>query len=149
MYNNQYLGILMYIFSIILICTLMLLFGYFLGGRSNSRSKNIPFESGVISTENPKTQYSINFYLIAMVFVIFDVEGIYLYIWSISIKESGWIGFSEILVFIFILLVSLIYLIRIKLFDWKYISLQHDYNKLSYNKNNFISENKILKEDNK
>lgn len=96
----------------------MLSCGYFLGGRSSSRSKNVPFESGIKSIGNARIQFSIKFYLIAMFFVIFDVEGIYVYAWAVSVRDVGWIGFSEIFIFIFILLVSLVYLIRIGMFDW-------------------------------
>lgn len=118
----------------------MLLCGHFLGGRSYSRFKNIPFESGIVSIGNARMRFSVKFYLIAMIFVIFDVEGIYLYIWSISIRESGWLGFSEIFIFIFVLLTSLIYLIRTKSFDWNHKPLQHDYDKLYNKNNNFLKQ---------
>lgn len=108
----------MYIVSIVVVCSVMLLGGYFLGGRSYSISKNVPFESGIISIGTARTRFSVQFYLVAMVFVIFDMEGIYLYIWSISLREAGWLGFIEIFIFIFILLISLLYLISIKLFTW-------------------------------
>lgn len=114
----QYLGILTYIITAGLICAFMLFCGYLLGGRSYSRFKNVPFESGVISLGSARIRFSVKFYLIAVVFVIFDVEGIYLYIWSVSMKETGWLGFIEVCVFILILLVSLLYVIRLGLFDW-------------------------------
>nr|WP_159715566.1 NADH-quinone oxidoreductase subunit A [Blochmannia endosymbiont of Camponotus nipponensis] len=103
----------------------MLLCGYLLGGRSYSRAKNVPFESGVKSTGNARVRFSIKFYLIAMIFVIFDVEGIYVYIWSVSMRDMGWIGFIEIFIFVFILLMSLVYLIRIGMFNWTEQSLQY------------------------
>lgn len=130
----QYLGTLVYVLSVVVICVFMLLCGHFLGGRSYSISKNIPFESGVISIGNARIRFSIKFYIIAMVFVIFDVEGVYLYIWAISMKESGWLGFVEALIFIFILLISLIYLIRTKSFMWKQFSLQYDLNNIDIKK---------------
>lgn len=96
----------------------MLLCGYALGGRSYSRFKNVPFESGVVSLGYARVRFSVKFYLIAAIFVIFDSEGIYLYVWSVSIKETGWVGFVEACIFILILLVSLLYVIRLGLFDW-------------------------------
>ncbi len=61
---------------------------------------------------------SAKFYLVAMFFVIFDVEALYLYAWSISIRESGWIGFIEAAIFILVLLAGLFYLVRIGALDW-------------------------------
>ncbi|URJ33145.1 NADH-quinone oxidoreductase subunit A [Candidatus Blochmannia vicinus] len=103
----------------------MLLCGYFLGGRSDLRIKNTPFESGIESVGNARIRFSVKFYLIAMVFVIFDIEGIYLYVWAVSIRDVGWIGFSEVFIFIFVLLASLIYLVRIGVFDWTNQSMRH------------------------
>ncbi|EEQ09553.1 NADH dehydrogenase I chain A [Yersinia mollaretii ATCC 43969] len=53
-----------------------------------------------------------------MFFVIFDVEALYLYAWSISIRESGWVGFIEATIFILVLLAGLVYLVRIGALDW-------------------------------
>jgi len=99
-------------------CFFMLFLSSIMGGRSFSRYKNTPFESGIISTENACLNFSVKFYLIAMFFVIFDVEALYLYAWSISICESGWIGFSEAFTFIISLLLGLFYLIRIQALNW-------------------------------
>lgn len=114
----QYLGVLSYIIGAAILCVCMMLCGYLLGGRSSSRFKNVPFESGVIATGNARIRFSIKFYIIAMIFVIFDLEGVYLYIWSVSIQDIKWTGFFGMCVFILTLLVSLIYLIRIGLFYW-------------------------------
>ncbi|WHL25316.1 MAG: NADH-quinone oxidoreductase subunit A [Candidatus Blochmannia vicinus] len=103
----------------------MLLCGYFLGGRSDLHIKNVPFESGIESVGNARIRFSVKFYLIAMVFVIFDIEGIYVYAWAVAIRDVGWMGFSEIFIFIFVLLASLIYLVRIGMFDWTKQSIRH------------------------
>ena len=99
------------------ICFFMLFAGWFLGGRSLSRYKNTPFESGIVPIGNTNLHFSIKFYFVAMCFVIFDVEALYLYTWSINITELGWTGFSEAIIFIFFLFLSLFYLIRIKALD--------------------------------
>lgn len=114
----QYLGVFAYIMTVLALCSFMLLCGYFLGGRSYSRFKNVPFESGILATGNSRVKFFVKFYLVAAVFVIFDAEGMYLYIWSISIREAGWIGFVEAFIFILILLVSLLYMLRLGLFSW-------------------------------
>lgn len=125
MCDVHYLGVITFIVGILILCVFMLLCGYCLGGRSDLRIKNVPFESGIESVGNARIRFSIKFYLIAMVFVIFDIEGIYLYVWAVSIRDVGWIGFSEIFVFIFVLLASLIYLVRIGVFDWTEKPMRH------------------------
>jgi NADH-quinone oxidoreductase subunit A len=95
-------------------CMFLLLLSWVLGGRATSKNKNTPFESGIISTGTAEVQFSAKFYLIAMFFVVFDVESLYLYAWSISIYESGWIGFYASAIFIFSIILALFYLNRIK-----------------------------------
>ena len=89
-----------------------------LGSRAWGRSKNEPFEAGVVPTGSARLRLSAKFYLVAMLFVIFDVEALFLYAWSVSIRESGWAGLIEATVFIAILLAGLVYLWRIGALDW-------------------------------
>ncbi len=88
------------------------------GGRAYGRAKNRPFESGIDSVGNARLRFSAKFYLVAMFFVIFDVEALYLFAWSVSVRESGWVGFIEATIFITLLLVGLVYLWRIGALDW-------------------------------
>ncbi len=89
-----------------------------LGSRAWGRSKNEPFEAGVVPTGSTRLRLSAKFYLVAMLFVIFDVEALFLFAWSVSIRESGWAGLIEATVFIAILLAGLVYLWRIGALDW-------------------------------
>ncbi|VFP78434.1 NADH-quinone oxidoreductase subunit A [Candidatus Erwinia haradaeae] len=107
-----------FIFSAIFLCFIMLLGAWFLGSALQGRYTNTPFESGIASVRGRKLRVSAKFYLVAMFFVIFDVEALYLYAWSVSIRESGWIGFIEASLFVLVLLVSLFYLIRNRALDW-------------------------------
>lgn len=100
------------------LCCLMLVGGRFLGGRARARHKNVPFESGIDSVGSARLRLSAKFYLVAMFFVIFDVEALYLFAWSVSVRESGWVGFIEATIFITLLLVGLLYLWRIGALDW-------------------------------
>lgn len=100
------------------LCGLMLLGAFFLGGRARARSKNTPFESGIDSVGSARLRLSAKFYLVAMFFVIFDVEALFLYAWSVSIRESGWVGFVEAFIFIMVLLAGLVYLVRVGALDW-------------------------------
>ncbi|WP_225639567.1 NADH-quinone oxidoreductase subunit A [Candidatus Profftia sp. (ex Adelges kitamiensis)] len=101
---------------------IILLGTYILGEKSYS--KNIPYESGIDSVGSARLRLSAKFYLVAMFFVVFDVEALYLYAWSVSIQESGWCGFIEATIFVFILLSSLFYLLRIGALNWTPINSQ-------------------------
>lgn len=100
------------------LCVFMLTGGFLLGGRAKGRAKNVPYESGIDSVGSARLRLSAKFYLVAMFFVIFDVEALYLYAWAVSIKESGWIGFIEATIFILVLLAGLIYLVRVGALEW-------------------------------
>lgn len=96
----------------------MLVVSYIAGGRDWGRAKNDPFESGVVSSGGAHIRFSAKFYLVAMFFVIFDVEALFLYAWAVSIRESGWPGFIEVTIFIVVLLIGLVYLWRLGALDW-------------------------------
>ena len=100
------------------LCAFMLGASSLLGSRAWGRSKNEPFESGIVSTGSSRLRLSAKFYLVAMLFVIFDVEALFLFAWAVSVRESGWAGLIEATVFIAILLAGLVYLWRIGALDW-------------------------------
>jgi len=108
----QYLALCTFFLTALGICILMLSLSAILGGKSQARYKHTPFESGIDSVDHSDLNLSIKFYLVAIYFVLFDVEALYLYLWSISAIEVGWIGFVEVIVFVLFLLSGLIYLIR-------------------------------------
>ncbi|WP_439832588.1 NADH-quinone oxidoreductase subunit A [Aeromonas caviae] len=114
----QHWAFAVYVIGAICICLTMIGLAALLGGRAYGRAKNKPFESGVDSVGNARLRFSAKFYLVAMFFVIFDVEALYLFAWSVSVRESGWIGFIEATIFITLLLVGLLYLWRIGALDW-------------------------------
>ena len=107
-----------YVAGAIAICLGMIGLASVLGGRAWGRAKNTPFESGVESVGSARLRFSAKFYLVAMLFVIFDVEALYLFAWAVSVRESGWAGLIEATVFIAILLAGLVYLWRIGALDW-------------------------------
>ncbi|MCS3454248.1 NADH-quinone oxidoreductase subunit A [Aeromonas rivuli] len=114
----QHWAFAVYVIGAICICLTMIGVAALLGGRAYGRAKNRPFESGIDSVGNARLRFSAKFYLVAMFFVIFDVEALYLFAWSVSVRESGWVGFIEATIFITLLLVGLIYLWRIGALDW-------------------------------
>jgi NADH-quinone oxidoreductase subunit A len=100
------------------IVLLMLGLSWVLGGRNSGRAKNDPFESGVVSAGGGRLRFSAKFYLVAMFFVIFDLEAVYLIAWAVSVKQSGWSGFIEAAIFIAVLLIGLVYLWKLGGLDW-------------------------------
>ena len=116
--SPEFWSIAVYIVGTAVLCGIMLGLSALLGGKSSSRARNEPFESGVVSASPERLRLSAKFYLVAVFFVIFDVEALFLYAWAISVRESGWAGFAEAATFIVILVVSLFYLARIGALDW-------------------------------
>jgi len=99
-------------------CLFMMGAAYFLGSRATGKRKNDPFESGMLPVGSAKLRFSAKFYLVAMLFVIFDVEVLYLYAWSVSVREAGWFGFVGAAIFIVILFVGLVYEGASGALDW-------------------------------
>ncbi len=96
----------------------MFLLSYLLGGRHKEHETGEPYESGILSTGSARLRFSAQFYIIAMFFVIFDLEAVFLISWSISIREAGWGGFSAVLIFLAFLVSVLVYEWRIGAFDY-------------------------------
>lgn len=111
-------SLVVYVAAVLGICAIMLGLSWVLGGRDWGRAKHEPFESGVVGAGSTRLRLSAKFYLVAMFFVIFDLEAVFLYAWAISVREAGWPGFVEALIFIGVLLASLVYLWRVGALEW-------------------------------
>lgn len=86
--------------------------------RRSERATAVPYESGIRPTGGAQVRPPVQYYLIAMFFVIFDVEAAYLYAWAVAVPEAGWLGFIEVSIFVVILLASLAYLWLTGALDW-------------------------------
>lgn len=96
----------------------MLLLSWLLGARTRGHATDQPFESGIAVTGDARLRVSARFYLVAVFFVIFDLEAVYLYAWAVAARESGWAGYGEALLFMGILGAALLYLWRVGALDW-------------------------------
>ncbi|HUY14610.1 MAG TPA: NADH-quinone oxidoreductase subunit A [Terriglobia bacterium] len=96
----------------------MLSLSYVLGQRHNERATGVPYEGGIVSEGSAHVRFSMKFYLIAVFFVIFDLESVFIFSWAIAGRELGWTGYFEVLIFITILVASLAYLWRLGALDW-------------------------------
>ena len=107
-----------YFIAVVSLVAAMLGLSYFLGQRHRERSTNEPYESGIIPTGPSQARIHVRFYLVAMLFVIFDVEAVFVFAWAAALREAGWAGYIEMLIFIFILFAALFYLWRMGALDW-------------------------------
>jgi NADH-quinone oxidoreductase subunit A len=107
-----------YVAAVFAIVGIMLGLSWVLGGRSHGRAKAEPFECGMAPVGDARIRFSAKFYLMAMFFVIFDLEAVFLYAWAVSVRQSGWAGFAEALIFIVVLLAGLLYLWSLGGLDW-------------------------------
>ena len=107
-----------YFIAVIALVLTMLVLSWLLGQQRANASTNDPFESGVVSVGGAQARISVDFYLIAIFFVIFDLETVFIFAWAIAFFELGWQGYFAILVFIAVLVVALIYEWRSGALDW-------------------------------
>jgi NADH-quinone oxidoreductase subunit A len=107
-----------YFFAVILIVGGMIALSYILGQRHREKATGEPYESGIVSTGTAHLRFDVKFYLVAMFFVIFDLEAVFLFAWAVSLRQAGWPGYVEMLVFIAILMAALVYIWRMGGLDW-------------------------------
>ena len=118
--GHDILSFLLYALTVAALLAVTLTAAWFIGAKArHGGARTIPFESGVVPAgEAEESRFSIEFYLIAMFFVIFDLETIFIIGWAVAFFEVGWRGYIGAGVFIFILLIALIYEFRSGALDW-------------------------------
>lgn len=108
----------------LLIVVAMISVSYVLGQRHSEPATRSPFESGIVSTGSAHVRLSVKFYLIAMFFVVFDLEAAFIFLWAVGGRELGWAGYDELLIFVGVLAATLAYLWRTGTLDW-YAAARH------------------------
>ena len=104
--------LLLYAGAVILLVSIMVGLSYVLGQKHKETETDDPYESGIKITGDARIRFPVHFYIVAMFFVIFDLEAVFIVAWAISLKDVGWTGYIGVLVFIFILFAVLVY-------EWK------------------------------
>jgi len=107
-----------YFIAVVALVTAMLGSSYVLGPRHAEKATIQPFESGIVSVGSARLRFPAKFYLIAMFFVIFDLEAVFIFAWAIAFRSVGWAGYIEVLVFVAVLMAALTYLWRVGALDW-------------------------------
>jgi NADH-quinone oxidoreductase subunit A len=90
-----------------------------LGQRHKERTTGDPYESGIIPTGSARIRFDVKFYLMAVFFVIFDLEAVFIFAWAVAARRLGWVAYTEILIFVGFLFLALVYLWRIGALDWR------------------------------
>ena len=98
----------------------LLTVSFLLGKRVRNRIKDTPYESGITPTGDARQRFSVKFYLVAMLFIVFDIEAIFLYPWAVVYRELKMFGFIEMLVFVVLILSGFFYIWKKGALDWSY-----------------------------
>ena len=116
---SPYLGIILLFVAVAGFLITMLVLATVLGPKNKTVTKELPFECGSVSVGDIKDQrFNVRFYLIAMLFILFDIEIIFMYPWALNLRSLGMTGLVEMLLFIAVLAVGLIYIWRKGVFNW-------------------------------
>src|SRR5580704_16825390 len=89
-----------------------------LGPRRPSPEKSAPYECGMPAVGDARERHSVKFYLVAMIFLLFDIEVAFLYPWAMALRQLGWNGFVQVVLFLLVLLAGYVYVWRKGVLDW-------------------------------
>lgn len=117
-YFARYLPLLIHVMMAGGLATAMVLLSYFIGHHKFNKAKMSPYECGMEPVGNARQRFSVKFYLVAMLFILFDVEAVFLYPWAIIFKDLKMFGFWEMLVYIGIVLAGYWYIWKKGVIDW-------------------------------
>jgi NADH-quinone oxidoreductase subunit A len=115
---GDYVPILIHAGAVVLIGAALLLLSVFVGVKRPTREKLSPYECGIPPVGDARERFSISFYLIGMLFILFDVEVAFLYPWAVVFKELSWFGFWAMFLYLAILLAGFIYVWKKGALDW-------------------------------
>ncbi len=111
-------GMALYMAIVLALLVVLFLLTWWLGDKKPDNVKCSPYESGIIPSGSARFPFPASFYLVAIFFLIFDVEAAYIFSWAIAFEELGWTGWLRITFFIFILLASFLYIWKKGGLEW-------------------------------
>ena len=115
---SDYFPLLIFLIAVFVFGLIALFLPPWLAGHRHSAARDLPYESGIVPRSGARRRFAISFYLTAMLFIIFDVEAIFIYPWAVILKSLRWFGVIEMGVFAAILLVALIYVWAKGALEW-------------------------------
>jgi NADH-quinone oxidoreductase subunit A len=104
-------------FVVVLVATILIV-SYLLGQRHFEPATGEPYEGGIVSEGSARVRFSVRYYLVAVFFVVFDLEAVFLFAWAGAARELGWAGYGEVVLFVGVLVAALIYLWKVGALDW-------------------------------
>lgn len=113
-----YAPLLIYLAEAVIVAGALVTLSSLVGWRRPSRVKQQAYECGVTPTGDAREPFSVKFYLVAMLFILFDIEAIFLYPWAYVFRSLSWAGFYEMMVYVGILLAGYVYLWKKGALDW-------------------------------
>jgi NADH-quinone oxidoreductase subunit A len=116
---EQYLPVLLFILVGLAVGVAPQLIGYFLGPQKPDAAKNSPYECGFEAFEDARIKFDVRYYLVAILFILFDLEIAFLFPWAVSLKEIGFTGFLSMMIFLGILVVGFVYEWKKGALDWE------------------------------
>jgi NADH-quinone oxidoreductase subunit A len=117
-YFARYIPLLIQVVVAIGLATIMVSLSALLGKHKWTRAKNTAYECGINPTGDAQQRFSVRFYMVAMLFILFDVEAVFLYPWAVIAKELKMFGFWEMLVYIGLVMVGFFYIWKKGMLDW-------------------------------
>ncbi len=109
-FQPNLISLLVYAVLVAVVMAVLLFLASFLGEKRDSSDKSMPYESGIIPTGTARLRFPVPFYLVAIFFLIFDVEGAFIFSYAVSCEALGWSGWLQIAFFIVMLLLGLVYI---------------------------------------
>ncbi len=119
-YSEVYFPVLLQVVIAMTIAAGMLGASYLLGKRVRNSVKDMPYESGIIPVGDARQRFSVRFYLVGMVFILFDIEAIFLYPWAVVFRELKMFAFVEMLVFVVLIVAGFFFIWKKGALDWSY-----------------------------
>src|SRR5713101_4064949 len=117
-YNEIYFPVLLQAMIAMTIAGALLLISFLLGKKVRNRVKDMPYESGITPTGDARQRFSVKFYLVGMLFILFDIEAIFLYPWVVVYRDLKMFGFIEMAVFVVLILSGFFYIWKKGALDW-------------------------------
>jgi NADH-quinone oxidoreductase subunit A len=115
---GDYVPILVHVVAVVALGAVLLGLSAWVGIKRPSREKLSPYECGIPPVGNARERFSISFYLVGMLFILFDVEAVFLYPWAVVYKSLKWFGFVEMSLYIAVLLAGYVYVWKKGALDW-------------------------------
>jgi NADH-quinone oxidoreductase subunit A len=117
-YPELYFPIMVQVVIAAVLAAALIAISYIFGKKVRNRVKDMPYESGMVPTGDARQRFSVKFYLVGMLFILFDIEAIFLYPWVVVYRELKMVAFAEMLVFVVLILSGFFYIWKKGALDW-------------------------------